>query len=417
MENTRQITTAIILAGGRGTRLGVLTDDTPKPLLDVSGKPFISYLIENLIAQGIRKIILSVGYKAEKFKEFLLENDFDGVSLECVEEQSPLGTGGAVSFSASELEEAFFVLNGDTIFDCNLHELAELVFSENAMAGLALRTVDNAGHYGKVELDGKYISAFKEKDSTEAGLINGGVYVLTKDVLKVLPAGVSSLENDLFPKLAMQKKLVATVNEVFFIDMGLPETYKASQELLPKWEKASFCPTVIFDRDGTLIVEKNYLHDPEQVEILPTVVEGLSLLQKAGYRILIATNQAGIGRGYYKLEDMQAVNERIEQILAKDNIKIDAIYYCPHAPNEDCECRKPNQGMIAQMRERFKISPKNSFVIGDKDCDVLLGQYGGMKGILVRTGYGCEAEKDENLMPDFVADNLLEVAKWILQNK
>ncbi len=174
-------------------------------------------------------------------------------------------------------------------------------------------------------------------------------------------------------------------------------------------------PTAIFDRDGTLIVEKNYLHNPDEVEIAEGVVEGLSLLQKSGFRILVATNQAGIGRGYYTEQDMHAVNKRMEEMLALHGIKIDNVYFCPHAPTDNCLCRKPAQGMMEQMRLKYAIDMKKSYMIGDKESDILFGKNAGMKSILVRTGYGSNTEKKMNTKADFIANTVLDTAQWILE--
>ena len=106
---------------------------------------------------------------------------------------------------------------------------------------------------------------------------------------------------------------------------------------------------IILDRDGTLIEEKNYLHDPDQVSLLPGVIEGLKKLASAGYKFIVLTNQSGIGRGYFKESDMFAVNERLSFILSSEGIEITKFYYCPHKPEEGCRCRKPKPGMVHRL--------------------------------------------------------------------
>ncbi len=176
-------------------------------------------------------------------------------------------------------------------------------------------------------------------------------------------------------------------------------------------------PAVIFDRDGTLIVDKHYLHEPEQVELFPHAVIGLQLLQKAGFRLFIATNQSGIGRGYYTLNAMHAVHEKLNTLLAASHIYLDGYYYCPHAPEAQCHCRKPSLGLISQIAQEHDINPQTSFVVGDKACDIILGQKAGMRSILVRTGYGKQEEEKGTCKPHIIADNLEEAARFILTQK
>ena len=171
---------------------------------------------------------------------------------------------------------------------------------------------------------------------------------------------------------------------------------------------------VFLDRDGTLIREKGYLRDPEGVELLPGVPEGLALLRRHGYRLIVATNQAGVGRGLYSLDDMRAVNARMQALLAGEGLELDAVYSCPHAPDENCRCRKPAPGMLERAACELGISLESSFVIGDRESDVLLGLYAGMRAILVRSGYGAQTE-EQGTQAAYVADTLYDAARWIVE--
>jgi len=411
--STPYVTKAVILAGGRGTRLGALTEATPKPLLPVGGVPFLEYVIGNLVRWGIRDIVLSTGYCAEAIRRCLEDGKALGARLRYAEEDSPLGTGGAVRFATAHLKEPFFVLNGDTLLDCAFQPLAQLVSERAAKAGIVLREVEDAGRFGAVAFSEGRIHGFHEKGRAGAGLISGGVYLLTPAALEALPPGPSSLETGLFPRLAQEGALVGTLCNGFFLDMGLPSTYAEAQTLLPAWKKSAARKAVFLDRDGTLIVEKNYLHNPEGVEILPGVVEGLGLLRQHGFGLIVATNQAGVGRGYYSVEAMHAVNERMKALLAEEGIALDALYFCPHAPDEACPCRKPAPGMLEQATCELGISLESSFVIGDKESDILLGKGAGLQTVLVRTGYGAKVEK-EGTQASHVADTLHEAARWVV---
>ena len=172
---------------------------------------------------------------------------------------------------------------------------------------------------------------------------------------------------------------------------------------------------VFFDRDGTINKEVHYLHKIEDVELYEQVRPALKKLQEAGYGIIFVTNQSGIGRGYYSLEQMHAVNKHIEEILAKDGIKIDRIYFCPHLPNDGCKCRKPATGMIDQAVNDFNLEIDEIWVVGDKPCDVQLGQNAGGKGILVRTGHGSKYQANNEFKPNYIAEDLAEAVEFIIK--
>jgi len=149
-------------------------------------------------------------------------------------------------------------------------------------------------------------------------------------------------------------------------------------------------PTVFLDRDGTIIVERHYLSDPALVELEAGAAQGLKLLQDLGHPLVVVSNQSGIGRGKFKLDDAHAVNARVAELLAEHGVTIAGWYMCPHAPGTDCTCRKPLTGMPEQARAELGLSWEGCYVIGDKRIDVELGQALGGTGLLVTTGHGQE---------------------------
>ena len=181
---------------------------------------------------------------------------------------------------------------------------------------------------------------------------------------------------------------------------------------------------VFLDRDGTLNEEVCYLHRPEDLRILPGVPKALRMLKKAGYRLVVVTNQAGVARGYYTEEDVKLLHRYMNEILEKDGAGIDAFYYCPHHPEHGigvykkaCHCRKPDIGMFEMAASQFPVDRAHSFMIGDKILDVEAGKGFGLTSILVGTGYG-ESERGRILgqLPwDFYAADLMEAARWIIQ--
>lgn len=172
---------------------------------------------------------------------------------------------------------------------------------------------------------------------------------------------------------------------------------------------------VMLDRDGTLIAERHYLSDPAQVELLPKAVEGLQKLRNLGLGLVMVTNQSGVGRGYFTLKKLEEVHQRLRDLLANHGISLDGIYVCPHVPEDDCDCRKPRTGLVTKAAAELKFNPSSSFMIGDKPCDIELGQAVKARTFLVRTGYGAKHEAAGTTRADHVVDNILEAAAIIAQ--
>ncbi len=229
---------AIILAGGLGTRLKNVLNNIPKPMAPIDNKPFLSYLFNFLRRQGIKRIILAVGYKGDYIMNFFGEKYLDIELLYSFEDENNLlGTGGAI-LKASKLikDEDFFVLNGDTIFEINLTEMYRFHKAKNADITIALKPVDNVMRYGAVEIDeeGKIIN-FIEKGVEKHGLINGGIYLVSKGFIDNLSLPERfSLEQDLLQQYFGLYKFYGIMFDNYFIDIGVPEDYERAKNELPE---------------------------------------------------------------------------------------------------------------------------------------------------------------------------------------
>ena len=225
---------AIILAGGLGTRLRGIIRDIPKPMADINGKPFLEYLLNYVINQGILKIVLSVGYKHEVIKKYF-GSFFMGSELIYSVESKPLGTGGALKKAMEFIDSNnVFVLNGDTIFKIDLKEFERFHIEKKSNLSIALRRSEMSNRYGTVELNqDQSIKAFLEKRHVKEGLINGGTYLLNKDFFNSfdLP-NKFSFERDFLEKYYIDYKFYGFISNAYFIDIGVPEDYeRAKQEI------------------------------------------------------------------------------------------------------------------------------------------------------------------------------------------
>lgn len=362
-------TQAVILAGGLGTRLGNKTQVLPKPMMDIAGRPFLDYLVHNLRRQGIEKVILSIGYLSEEIVKFLGSGEAHGIEIQYAREDSPQGTGGALRNCIHLLEERFFVLNGDTLFDVNFAGLSN-TSQDNV---IALRPVDDASRYGSVTLKGNWVSGFAEKGSCGPAVINGGVLCLNRRDLRSLPAGKCSLEHTLLPALANQRLLSGYISNSFFIDIGVPSSLDDAQSLIPQWEAK---PIAFLDRDGVLNHDCGHAHRLDQFEWIDGAREAVGLLNSCGYHVVLVTNQAGVAKGLYSEEDFHLLTRWMRTELWKAGAHLDAVYYCPFHPEavlpryrRESEDRKPNPGMLFRAMAEIPHYSPNSFFIGDRSTD------------------------------------------------
>jgi D-glycero-alpha-D-manno-heptose 1-phosphate guanylyltransferase len=224
---------AIILAGGFGTRLKSVVNDLPKPMAPVNGKPFLDYLLDYVVHAGIRKVVLSTGYLAEKIEDRYSDKDWKKAELFFSHENEPLGTGGAIALAMQHCEDKeVLVLNGDSFFDVKLRDLNAQHSASQATHTLALRRIENASRYGAVELDENRIVSFKEKsNAAQPGLINGGIYILNTDAFLISTQGMGtfSIEKDFFEKELQRQMICGFEHKGKFIDIGTPEDYKRAQ--------------------------------------------------------------------------------------------------------------------------------------------------------------------------------------------
>ena len=225
---------AIILAGGLGTRLRSVVNDRPKPMALIQGRPFMEYVARELVRSGITRIVFAVGYKGSMVEEHFGNGETFGFQALYAYEETLLGTAGAIR-NAGQLIQGpeFFVLNGDTFYQIDYTRLTRCRQKLNLDMALVLRRVSDVSRYGEAVLDESgRLKAFNEKTAQKRpGTINGGIYLMKRELLETIPQGKVSLENDMIPQwMAQGRPLGGLVNDGYFIDIGIPEAYFQFQE-------------------------------------------------------------------------------------------------------------------------------------------------------------------------------------------
>lgn len=370
---------AIVLAGGFGTRLAHIVADVPKPMAPVCERPFLRVVLDDLIAKGVTKIVLAVGYKSECITEYFGKR-YRGVEIIYSLEDTPLGTGGAIKKALSICnDEKVFVFNGDTYFEVELEEMKK----SNNQIVVAVKRMQNFSRYGTVSIQNGLIKEFKEKRYAEEGMINGGIYYLSRDVFDKVEQQTFSFETDVLEQLVEKGCVSAYESEGYFIDIGIPEDYEKAQTEMLEYCKES--KIAFFDRDGTINVNTGHLFKKEEMVFIEGMPEFIKKWNDWGYKVVVVTNQAGIAKGYYTEKDMHELHRYMNEELAKYGAHIDAFYYCPHHPDYtgECECRKPKPGMIKQALHEFNGNASKSILFGDKIGDIDAGIACGVVSYLV----------------------------------
>jgi len=391
---------AVILVGGKGTRLGALAGARPKPFVDVGGKPFIDLLISHAKCQGVQRVVLLAGHAADWINTNY-QCSVPGVEVELCVEAEPMGTAGALLAAKDKLDDVFLLLNGDSILNGSWSVLFPLLESDTAVA-LGTRAVDDTGRYGQVVTDGKRVTDFSEKSSGGPGEINAGIYLVRRGNLLEMLSGPASMEEDILPKLVEAGQVRAAPIGGYFIDIGLPETLEtARSDLLDNLRR----PAVFFDRDGTLVKDEGYTHKVENLVWMPGAVEAIRKLNDRGTAVFIVTNQAGIARGYYGETDMQEFHEAMQQELSKAGAHIDGFYYCPHHPEgavpeltKVCGCRKPGTGMLEQAFREHLLDKSQAMLVGDNEGDMGCGEAYGIGVYHYKSGSLVDACKNAGVL-------------------
>ena len=397
-------------------------------MAEVLGRPFLYHILDRLARLGITQVVVCTGYMAGQL-EAAVGPEYRGMAIAYSREDEPLGTGGALRLALSRHPARLaLALNGDSLVEADLAAYLDWFGRQAFEAALLLVAVDDSARFGRVEVeegvgqgvDGQNVNgsgrvlAFREKGLAGPGLINAGVYLLRPGALSGIQPGTSaSIENAVFPQLAQAGTLGGFQVRGRFLDIGTPESYIAAGRFLRGVRPEDGRGAVFLDRDGTVIAERHYLHDPAGVELLPGAAAGLRAMQSLGLRLVLVTNQSGVGRGFFGRAAVECVHGRLLELLEHEGVDLDAIYLCPHTPEESCSCRKPLPGLIQRAADDLGLDPTRSFVIGVKACDVDLGLIVSATTFLVTTGHGAGQLAECGSRAHHVVGSLSEAARRI----
>lgn len=424
---------AVILAGGKGTRLGL--EGLPKPMVSVAGKPLLEHHLLLLQRYGIYKVIMLTGYLSEKIEDYFGDGSQWGMDVSYVREEMPLGTSGALKQLEKILDERFLVLYGDVVMDFDIKRFKDFDDQSASLGSLIVHPNDHPYDSDLVECNGDSITRFISKPHPEGlryqNLVNAAVYLLSPEIFKFIKEGTpSDFGKDIFPLVIKEGGHLRAYNSPEYIkDLGTPDRLSKVEKdftsgKISRWNRSNSRPAIFIDRDGVINREVDNLRKIEDFEILPGVANAIRLINQSEFLSIVVTNQPAIAKGFLSFENLVEIHKLLETTLGEKKSFLNQIYFCPHHPDKGfdgevadlkvvCNCRKPEIGMILAAKHDHNIDLTRSYFIGDSTTDIKTAANAGLTSVLVKTGYA-GADQRYDISADHTAFDLEDAVKWIL---
>ena len=410
---------AVIMAGGRGTRLASVAHDIPKPMVPVGGMPVLEFELQRLREQGFTDILMTVGHLGHIIMDYFGDGsgvspatgEPFGVQIEYFVEDQPLGNAGALLLLREKLTEDFLLLNGDVVFNVDLNRMVAFHRERAALATLFVHP--NSHPYDSALLleaaDGsveRWLTREEPRPEYYHNIVNAGLHVLNVRVIDALlaqgAAGKLDLDRQVLRPLAGSGRMVCYHSPEYVKDMGTPDRLAAVRAdydagRLQRGSLAHPQKAVFIDRDGTINEHIGLLRRTEEMTLLPGVAEAINRIHDAGYLAIVVTNQPVIARGEVTFEGLDEIHRKMETLLGLEGAYIDDLFFCPHHPDAGfpgerpefkipCTCRKPKPGMLLAAAEKYNIDLSESWMIGDSSRDVGAGKAAGCRTAFIGQG-------------------------------
>ncbi len=389
---------AVIMAGGRGTRVAALDGTVPKPMLPLGGRPMLAWTIEALVREGVSEITLVIGHLGHAIKEYFGDGARFGARITYFEESEPLGTAGALFYLKDTLTEDFLLLGADLLFRV---DLTRFLAYHKEKGGLATLFTHPSTHlFDSVAVDADEMGRVKallpptDTRTLTANRTSAGLYLCAPALLRrFTEMKKTDLDREVLAPLAAEGLLYAYNSPEYVRDLGTPERLLAGEnDLAAGYPGRAYMgtprPAVFLDRDGTIIEQVTYLTNPDEVVLLPRAAEAIRLLNERHIPVIIVTNQPVLAHGKLTPTGLAEIHGRLATLLAEGGAFVNDIFYCPHHPHKGyagevaelkkvCLCRKPAPGLLLDAALRYNLDLNRSVMIGDRDTDVMAGKNAG----------------------------------------
>lgn len=429
---------AVIMAGGKGTRLNAITKDLiPKPMVDILGRPLLERQVDGLKRYGITEICFIIGHLGETIRRHFGDGSAFGISASYIEETEPLGTAGAFYYLKDWLkEDCFLLVFGDVYFDIDLGRMLTFHHHKNAAVTLFVHPNSHPSDSDLVVMDqDARITAFDSKhnqrDDWYENCVNAGLYVVDSEICdRVRKPEKTDLEKDLLAGMIVNGENVYGYRSAEYIkDVGTVTRITDTIADIKSGFVSARClrnrqKCIFLDRDGTVNKLKGLLSDIDDFVLEDAAAEAIKRVNHSQWLCIVVTNQPVVARGLCSIENVERIHRKMTTLLGKEGAYVDDIAYCPHHPDKGyegenpafkipCHCRKPDTGMLEQCAKKYNIDLERSWIVGDTTVDIQTGINARMHTALVMTGEAGRDGKYE-VIPDIVGENLSEVIERIL---
>ena len=430
---------AVIMAGGKGTRLTSITKDLiPKPMVSVLGRPLLEWQIDVLKRYGIKEICFIIGHLGEKIRDNFGDGSKYGISASYIEEDEPLGTAGAFYYLKDWLKnEDFLLIFGDVFFDIDIKKMLQFHNEKKAEATLFVHPNSHPFDSDLVVLDSnskviQFDSKHNKRDYWYDNCVNAGFYILKSSICEYVdkPKKVD-LEKEILTSLVKKGRAVYGYKSPEYIkDIGTVDRIASTIKDIESGFISKRCLSnkqkcIFLDRDGTINKLKGLLYEIDEFELEDTVIEAIEKINHSEWLCIVVTNQPVVARGLCEIKDVENIHKKMQTLLGKAGVYLDGVVFCPHHPDKGypeenpiykikCTCRKPDIGMIKKCEVAYNIDLNESWIIGDTTLDIQTGINAGMHTALVYSG---ESGKDGKyqVFPEIQGNTLKEIIDLIIK--
>lgn len=416
----------VIIAGGKGTRLGL--KDIPKPMVKIGDKPLLKHQIDLAKRYDIDEVFILSGHLANVIEEYFEDGSKFGVKIHHVVEPYPLGTAGSLKLLDGKLNDRFLVFYGDVVMDFDIASFIEFDKQYDSIGTTIIHPNDHPYDSDLLEINKnnkvtKVLPKPHQNGEYYQNLVNAAVYIFSPKIFQYIEEGVSQDfgKHILSKVVEAGETLIGYKTPEYIKDMGTADRFEAVKNdfltgKVARLNKQNKRPCIFLDRDG--VINKDMDSKPlcKDFELLDGVAEAIKSINKSDYLSVVVTNQPMIAKGFVTFEEVENTHKKMETLLGEQHAYLNGIYYCPHHPEKgfdgeikelkiDCECRKPKAGMLFRAKKELNIDLENSWMIGDSQRDIDAGKNANCRTISIKKDLGA----------DYIAQDLKDAVNYILK--